>query len=186
MSTIEEAADAVLNHYDSALLSVGDPRYAEVMDWIYHEAALLDGIRLHEWLDLLTDDIRYRMPNRVTQHREVGDGVSSSSYYFDDDKPMLHSRVRRQLETSSAWADDPPVRTRRLITNVRVRAVDEGFEVCSSLLLLRNRWDQPHQDLLSVERTDSLVRTDEGLRLRRRLIIPDFAVHGTPNLSVLL
>ena len=36
----------------------------EVEEFLYHEAELLDDRRFAEWLDLLTDDIRYWMPMR--------------------------------------------------------------------------------------------------------------------------
>ena len=35
---------------------------AEVEDFLYHEAALLDDWRLDEWLGLLTDDAAYYVP----------------------------------------------------------------------------------------------------------------------------
>src|SRR5207253_10818569 len=36
---------------------------AEVEDFLYHEAALLDAWKLDEWLALLTDDATYRVPS---------------------------------------------------------------------------------------------------------------------------
>lgn len=36
----------------------------EISDFLFQEAELLDERNLDEWLDLLTDDIRYWMPMR--------------------------------------------------------------------------------------------------------------------------
>ena len=36
----------------------------EIEEFLYQEAELLDGRNFEEWLDLLTDDIRYWMPMR--------------------------------------------------------------------------------------------------------------------------
>ena len=36
---------------------------AEVEEFLYHEAALLDAWRLDEWRTLLTDDATYRVPS---------------------------------------------------------------------------------------------------------------------------
>ena len=48
----------------------------EVEQFLYREARLLDERRFHDWLELLTDDIRYwmagrsnRYPNRVRRSR---------------------------------------------------------------------------------------------------------------------
>ena len=41
----------------------------EVEQFLYHEAALLDDRRFHEWLELLTDDVEYWMPIRSTRAR---------------------------------------------------------------------------------------------------------------------
>jgi 3-phenylpropionate/cinnamic acid dioxygenase small subunit len=38
----------------------------EVETFLYEEARLLDKWRLHEWLDLFTEDARYWMPMRET------------------------------------------------------------------------------------------------------------------------
>ena len=35
-----------------------------VANFLYHEAEVLDERRYEEWLDLLTDDVRYWMPIR--------------------------------------------------------------------------------------------------------------------------
>ncbi|MSQ27784.1 MAG: hypothetical protein EXR51_06570 [Dehalococcoidia bacterium] len=43
-------------------LSPSDQRYADALEFLYHEADLLDTGRFLEWLDLLTPDIRYVMP----------------------------------------------------------------------------------------------------------------------------
>ncbi len=34
----------------------------EIEEFLYHEAELLDERRYEEWLDLLTEDVRYWMP----------------------------------------------------------------------------------------------------------------------------
>ena len=36
---------------------------SQIEDFLYHEAALLDAWKLDEWLALLTDDARYRIPS---------------------------------------------------------------------------------------------------------------------------
>src|SRR5688572_11640103 len=94
----------------------------EIEQFLYEEAELLDDRRLHDWLALLTDDIRYRMPtrdNRVRREQSKELSGETEMAYFDDDKRTLVQRVKR-LDTGLAWAEDPPSRTRHLVTNVRI------------------------------------------------------------------
>ena len=109
--------------------------YYEVTNLLHYEAFLLDNRRYEEWLDLLTDDIVYRMPVRVT--REVRDGfdVVDDMAYFEESKVSLTTRVKR-LRTTSAWAEDPPPRTRHLITNIMIeeRMKDDELKVRSNFL----------------------------------------------------
>ena len=48
---------------------VADPNLIrEVEQFLYREARLLDERRFHDWLQLLTDDIRYWMCNRTNRY----------------------------------------------------------------------------------------------------------------------
>ena len=94
-----------------------------VEDFYYDEADMLDQFRLRDWLDLLTDEVRYRIPirlNRTVRGRSASE-VSDSDMLLDEDKRGLTQRVVR-LETGRAWAEEPRSRTRHLVTNVRVSA----------------------------------------------------------------
>jgi 3-phenylpropionate/cinnamic acid dioxygenase small subunit len=161
----------------------GSPIYNEVMDFIHHEAQLLDDGALEPWLDLLTDDVSYLMPVRITRARGQGSGFVDSGYY-DDTKSMLIARVKRYLESNAAWAEDPPSRTRRFVTNVRVW-LDSSSDryVRSNYLILRNRIDEPDYEILSAERRDLLRPTDGALKLAKRHVYCDQTRLGTQNLS---
>ena len=103
---------------------------AEIEQFLYYEAELLDEHRYAEWFELFADDVRYRVPtqeNRLRRDRRAGHGDLDGDpephlevALFDDDKTTLGWRVR-QLETATHWAEDPPSRTRHLVSNVRVR-----------------------------------------------------------------
>jgi len=96
-------------------------------------------------------------------------------------------RVLR-LSGKSAWAEDPPSRTRRLVTNVFVEetANPDEYVVTSYLLLTRSRFKDHHVDIISGERRDVLRMREDGFKLARREVIIDQAVLGTPNLAVFL
>jgi 3-phenylpropionate/cinnamic acid dioxygenase small subunit len=106
--------------------------------------------------------------------------------HFDEDFYSLEKRVSR-LEGTHAWTEDPPSRTRRFVTNVRVTMLDAGdVEAHSYLLLYRSRGDVRPADLLSAERTDRLRRRGDGWSLLARHVTVDDAVLRMQNLAVFL
>lgn len=168
-------------------LSSGDPVYASVVDFLYEEAALLDDRDHRAWLDLIAEDIHYVVPVRVTSPHTLADSTLDDMAHFDEDRYSLEKRVER-LETEHAWAEDPPSRTRRFVTNIRCWEGDTPDEIVarSNLLLFRSRGDILGPDLLSGQRTDLLRRTDDGHRLVRREVLLDESVLRTQNLAIFL
>jgi len=162
----------------------------EVEDFLYLEAELLDERRLREWLELFTDDAHYWMPIRHSPfHRpeDLGEELSKpgEGYYFNDTKETLQIRIER-LYSKTAWAEMPPSRTRRLISNIRVKK-DNGseIEVHSNFFLYRTRLEKD-QDIFVGTRKDVLRRVSGQLKIARRTIILDQAILGAKNISVFL
>jgi 3-phenylpropionate/cinnamic acid dioxygenase small subunit len=184
MSTTHVASDRALGRR----IRVGEPAYNEVLDFLIEEATLLDTNRLDDWLACLADDIEYTMPVRRTTMRAQGPGFDPVMTHFDEDHAALEFRVTRLAHTDSGFADDPPSRTRRHVTNLRVHEtpVDDEYEATSSLLLLRSRWDASELDLVSCAREDRLRRSGDSFLIARRRILVDQASLGTPNLAVFL
>ncbi len=158
---------------------------AEIEEFLYQEAELLDSGRFQEWLDLMADDILYRMPVRLTRERGQGEDASADMYFFWEDRATLGLRVQR-LKTEFAWAEDPPSRTRHFVTNVRIRPADipDELDVRSYLLIYRNRGDTAQHDLISGERQDRLRRVAGTWKLAKRSFVVDQAVLGTRNLAI--
>jgi biphenyl 2,3-dioxygenase beta subunit len=161
-----------------------------IEDFFYHEAELLDERKLREWLDLLTDDVRYWMPirhNPLERPEAVSEELSNpgEGYYFNDDKKSLKIRVER-VYARNAWAEMPPSRTRHLISNVRVKSDDGNeIEVHSNFLVYRTRMETD-QDLFVGMRKDILRRVSGGFKIARRTIILDQAVLAAKNISIFL
>ena len=108
--------------------------------------------------------------------------------HFDETYASIRGRVGRITDTRSAWAEDPPSRTRRLVTNILVDSTDDPdeFEVKSYLLCSRSRFEETNLLFLSCVRHDLLRRYDDGIKLARREIIVDQTVLGFPNLAIFL
>ena len=96
-------------------MSGSEIRRAEIEDFLYHEAALLDAWRLDEWLALLTEDATYRVPSNDAPQADPARAL----FTIADDMHRLRGRVTR-LKDPHAHAEFPPSRTRRLISNVRI------------------------------------------------------------------
>jgi 3-phenylpropionate/cinnamic acid dioxygenase small subunit len=162
----------------------------QIEDFLFLEAELLDERRLREWLDLFTDDARYWMPirhNPLERPADVQDELSKpgEGYYFNDTKETLKIRVER-VYSKQAWAEMPPSRTRRLISNVRVKN-DDGreIEVDCNFFVYRTRMEKD-EDIFVGTRKDVLRRAGGGMKIARRTIILDQAVLNAKNISIFL
>jgi len=170
-------------------LPFSDERHLLAHQWLVDESYLLDAQDYESWLDLLTDDVHYLMPVRVTTARAAGFDCSPGMAHFDEDKYSLGRRVAR-FQTEHAWTEDPPSRLRHHITNVRTFATEDPghLVVESAVLLYRSRGDVREAALISAGREDLLRNEGDGAgwRLARRTILADDAVLRTQNLAIFL
>jgi 3-phenylpropionate/cinnamic acid dioxygenase small subunit len=171
----------------------------EVEQFLYREARLLDERRLHEWLELLTDDVRYWMANRTNRYPRISKAIAildpdryieddmtreDELAILDEDKRSLEARVAR-LDTGMAWAEDPPSRTRHLIANIEVEPGDAAHEikVYSNFVVYRSR-AETEQDFYVGARRDVLRRGGGAWKIAKRKIILDQNVLLAKNVSI--
>jgi 3-phenylpropionate/cinnamic acid dioxygenase small subunit len=168
-------------------LPFGDERHLRAHQWLVDEAYLLDAQHYDDWLELLTDDIHYIMPVRVTTALGAGFDSAPGMAHFDEDKYSLNRRVAR-FRTEHAWTEDPPSRLRHHVTSVRTFATEDPghLVVDSGVLLYRSRGDVREAALISAGREDLLRRAGDGWRLARRTILVDDSVLRTQNLAIFL
>ena len=176
----------MIDRYEPAL-AYDDQRHLAASHFLVEEAALLDARQWSAWLELLTDDVRYVMPVAVTTAAGAPVRDSSAIAHFDDDRYSLAKRVER-LGTEHAWTEDPPSRTRHIVTHIRTFAtgVSDTLRVESSVLLFRSRGDTRPPEVVCAGRTDRLRETEFGYRLAERRIDVDEAVLRTQNLAIFL
>ena len=178
---------------------MGDEIVREVEQFLYREARLLDERRFREWLELFTDDIYYWMGGRTNRYPRSSKAIAilSPNRYVEDDqtredelslleenKQTLAGRVAR-LETGMAWAEDPPSRTRHLITNIEVAPGDTASElkVYSNFIVYRSR-AASEEDFYVGGRQDVLRRVDGSWRIARRKLTLDQNVLSAKNISI--
>ena len=157
----------------------------EVERFYYDEAALLDAHQYEKWLTLFSDDAHYFMPIRRTRaKRELDQEFTQPGEmaYFSDTKTLLAGRVAK-LKSGRSWAEDPPSRTRHLITNVRI-VKDNGrtLEVESNFHLYRTRLNSEETSWIG-SRRDVLRRVEGSFQIADRKIFLEQTVLLSRNLS---
>jgi biphenyl 2,3-dioxygenase beta subunit len=157
----------------------------EIEQFYYAEAALLDDRRFVDWLALFAPDAHYWMPIRRTKTSNELDTeftAPGAMSFFDDDRMMLAARVKK-LDTGYSWSEDPPSRTRHLVTNLRImRNADGLLGVDSNFHLYRTRLNSEEDHWIG-SRKDVLRRTADGLQIVTRHIFLEQTVLLSRNLS---
>ncbi len=161
----------------------------EVEEFLYAEAELLDEWRLEEWLDLLTEDVRYWMP--ICRNVKFGERdreltrEQQDVNWFDEGKTTLRSRVV-QINTGIHWAEEPLSRVCHLVSNVQIlSATDDEVTAKCRFLVYRNRVET-ETDIFVGKREDTLRKVDGRWKLARRKILLDQNVLLPKNLTILL
>ena len=160
----------------------------EVEQFLYHEANLLDQRRFPEWLDLITDDIRYWMPMSRNvkfgeqDERELTRELQDVSW-IDEGKVTLDQRVR-QIMTGIHWAEEPLSRIVHMVSNVVITDVS-GDEVSLScrFFAYRNRVET-ETDFFVGRRNDTLRKVDGEWKICRREVILAQSVLLAKNLTL--
>ena len=163
----------------------------EVEEFLYQEAELLDERRFEDWLELLTEDIRYWMPMR----RNVKFGELEREFtrecqdinWFDEGKDTLTRRVA-QILTGVHWAEEPLSRICHTVSNVQVLtatpSASDATEVTVKcrFMIYRNRV-ATETDLLVGKREEVLRKEGGGWKIAQRKVVLDQNVLLAKNLT---
>lgn len=165
---------------------------ADIEDFYYREADLLDDRRFRDWLELLTDDISYFMPIRrnvkfgqqaARENTKRGEGIS----WFDEDKWTLTKRVE-QILTGVHYAEEPLSRITHMVSNVQIKGARPGvgavreLDVTSRFLVYQNRVEYETYIFVG-RRNDTLRLTDTAWKIARREILLEQNILLAKNLT---
>jgi len=92
---------------------------AEVEDFLFMEADLLDNWQLTDWEALLTDDAGYYIP----PNDELDGDHRDTLFIVADDRERIRQRIIRVMDPN-CHAEFPKSRLSRIIGNVRILSVD--------------------------------------------------------------
>ncbi|MFR9803902.1 aromatic-ring-hydroxylating dioxygenase subunit beta [Pseudonocardia sp. RS010] len=162
--------------------------WTELNSFYIAEAWLLDDRKMHEWLDLFTEDLLYFMPRRKNvpsreAHREVPP-YGTDLPFFDEDRNMMLVRIQR-MDSGMAWAEEPPSRTRHLVGNLVIERVDEDGTVHAKTAFICHRSHAEYDTALySGYREDVLHPVDGSWKISRRTIVLDVNVVLDKNMAI--
>ncbi|MCC6007182.1 MAG: aromatic-ring-hydroxylating dioxygenase subunit beta [Rhodobacteraceae bacterium] len=141
------------------------PTRADLEDFLYDEARMLDEGRFQEWLDLFTPDAIYWMPLEWGQTDP--DLVTS---LLHEDMFMLRLRVER-LTGARTFSQKPKSRSHHVLQRPFVDEMDHAggrFVTVTPMHYVETRLDE--QFLLAVTATHTLVLQEGALRIARKRV----------------
>jgi p-cumate 2,3-dioxygenase beta subunit len=141
---------------------------AQVEDFLYHEAALLDEWRLDAWQELLTEDACYYVPSNdqpESDHRRA-------LFLIADDRERIRQRIIR-VQDPNCHAEYPKSRTRRMIGNVRILGVEgDLIRVAANFVCYRFRRYERVREYVGAYHY-LLRRAGDGFRIKERRVLID-------------
>ena len=112
------------------------PTRADVEDFLYAEAALIDDWKLDDWFALFAEGSTYYVP---TAGSPDSADPSTSLFYIADDYVRLRERIGR-LNKKEAHAEHPRSSVRHMISNVRIVSGDGGGgDVACNFVVYRSK-----------------------------------------------
>jgi len=134
-----------------------------VEEFLFHEAKLIDEYRYEEWLALWTEDGLYWVPCNA----DDADPARQAMIIYDN-RARLEERIYR-LTSGAAWAQQPRSRTRRLISNVEVKASDGSYAVESNCIIAELR--RSRQDIFAARMIHTLRPAGESFRIAFKKVL---------------
>jgi 3-phenylpropionate/cinnamic acid dioxygenase small subunit len=136
------------------------PSNQDLIDFVLHEARLLDDLRLDDWLALFADDGRYWMPlARGQTERRLHCSL------MDEDTLLLKVRIER-LHGQRTFSQQPASRCHHLLQQPTVESRDDAggiYVTRTAFHYVETRQDE--QQLYAGWATHTLRMTDDGLRI---------------------
>lgn len=141
------------------------PTNQDLIDFVVHEAALLDELRFDDWLQLFTDDGHYWMP---LAHGQTDPRLHASLMY--EDRLLLQVRIAR-LHGARTFSQQPTSRCHHLLQQPVVTARDDAaciWTCRTAFHYIESRRDT--QTLYAGWTTHTLVEQGGALRMRLKRV----------------
>ncbi len=141
---------------------------AELEDFLFEEAALLDAWQLNEWLALFVEGGSYFVPPAGADDDA---DPATMLFYVSDDYHRLCERVKR-LNKRTAHAEFPRSRCRRMVSNVRILSGnDDDFNATSNFVTWRSKMGRT--DTFFGHHRYDLTKVDGAIRINSKTTFLD-------------
>ena len=128
------------------------------MQFLEHEARLLDEAKFDDWLALFTPAGWYWVPSEPNQ----ADPHNTVSLIYDD-RRLLETRIRR-LASPRMYSQEPRSRCSRLVANVSIEGAEgRAVTVRSKFMMIEYRREQ--QTVFAGTAWHRLVQLDSTIRI---------------------
>lgn len=157
---------------------------AEIEDFLFFEAELLDEWRLPEWAELFTEDAAYEITSPTTPDPRDAD-PSRTLFLVSDRIDRIRARAVRLMK-KTAHAEYPHSKTRHNVTNVRLvpTATDE-IRLRANLVVYRTKEDTT--TIYMGESWYSLIRSAGSFRILQKRVILDLnSLYSQGRLTIIL
>ena len=141
------------------------PTDKDLIDFVIHEARLIDQHRFEEWLNLYTDDAYYWMP---LEWGQTDPRLTSSLMY--EDKLLLKIRVER-LKGNRTFSQKPKSRCHHVLQTPQVDSRDDAkgeYVTWTPMHYIETRFDD--QQLYAAWATHTLAMVDGVLKIRLKRV----------------
>jgi 3-phenylpropionate/cinnamic acid dioxygenase small subunit len=136
-----------------------------LVEFVYHEARLIDEKRFDEWFDLFAEDGRYWMPLARGQPQDAG-----HTSLFDEDKLLLKIRIER-LRNPKSYSQAHPSWCQHVLQAPSIEQRDAGKGIAvlrTAFMYLEYQEDQ--QQVYAGVAWHHLKRGEKGMRIALKKI----------------
>jgi 3-phenylpropionate/cinnamic acid dioxygenase small subunit len=161
--------------YDDQNGSVSDDVYLSAYRFLSTEAGLLDRRAYKEWLELLTDDVHYRVTAQVSQDAAE---CAKDFAIIDEDTTALRARVEQIATPKLTHAENPPSLARRFFSGLSVERGNQPSELVAraNVMIFRTKPELADGGLYVGSREDMLRKVEGRWRLARRFVRLDHSI----------
>ena len=160
---------------------ISNDERAALEAFVYREARLADESDYEAWEALVDDEVHYWVP----QGRANYDPATRLSY-INDNRARLSTRIR-QLRSGLRHAQTPASPMRRLLSNLEFEREDDGYQVAGNFVLYEHAVQSNNSLRIWAGRVVYGLRpTENGLRMRRKIVELVNGAHALPSLAFLI
>ena len=149
--------------------------------FLFHEADLLDELRIEDWLALWTPECCYWVPCNDRDADSTDPERQVSIIY--DDRARLEDRVYR-LMSSAAHSQRPRSRMRRVVGNLRFELREGEVHTRTNFVLAELR--RGRQEIWSGVSQHSLLPDGDNFRIKAKTVLLTQSDMAIDNLTFLL